>query len=250
MNWRDMGRWVGRWRFGRPDFCFCTLAIHAPYRQRARRLCADLAPAPVLVLTDEPADFADLPVRAVRHRPTGPMAEDYRMLFSTLRGGQGEPAYHDKRFAIQAVLQDFDTAFFLDADTRVASVPELAAFPPGLAVTTTVLKTVAEHLELVGTWRAPAFEDLARELTGGTEVLRRARWCQESCVAVTKDGREERFFSAWGRAAEFMQGRKVFSGEGGVIGLSAACAGWGVDYEAFAPLAALIRQEGGGPKSG
>jgi len=205
----------------------------------------------MLVLTDEPADFADLPVRTVRHEPTGPMARDYQERFQSLgRDRAGGAAYHDKRFALQAVLQDFDTAFFLDADTRIASVPRLAAFPPGLAVTTTVLKTVAEHLELVGTWRAPAFRDLACELTGDADVLKRARWCQESCFAVTKDGREERFFSAWGRAAEFMQGREVFSGEGGVIGLAAACAGWRVDYKAFAPVAALIRHEGGGPKGG
>ena len=30
-----------------------------------------------LILTDEPADFADLPVSAIPHAPTGPMAIDY-----------------------------------------------------------------------------------------------------------------------------------------------------------------------------
>jgi hypothetical protein len=33
---------------------------HSFYRERARLLCADLAPWPVIVLTDEPSDFADL----------------------------------------------------------------------------------------------------------------------------------------------------------------------------------------------
>ena len=56
--------------------CVCTLAIHAPYRRRARKLCA-AAKVPWVVLTDEPDDFADLPVRAIRHAPTGPMAVDY-----------------------------------------------------------------------------------------------------------------------------------------------------------------------------
>src|SRR5215217_8234297 len=57
--------------------CFCTLAIHAPYRRRARHLCGTATTVPWIVLTDEPEDFADLPVRAIRHTPTGPMAVDY-----------------------------------------------------------------------------------------------------------------------------------------------------------------------------
>ena len=233
-----------------PSLCFCTLAIHAPYRNRARLLCADLAPAPMLILTDEPADFADLPVRAIRHESTGPMARDYLERLRPTGNNQGAAAYHDKRFVLQAVLQDFDTAFFLDADTRLAVVPRIAACPAGVAVTTVVKKTVAEHLETVGTWRRPVFEDLARELTGGVDVLRAAMWCQEACFAVTKNGREKQFFSAWDRAVDFMQDREVFSGEGGVIGLAAACAGWTVDYEALLPFGALIQHEGGGPKAG
>ena len=39
--------------------CFCTLAIHAPYRQRARLLCADAPEVSWIVLTDEPEDFTD-----------------------------------------------------------------------------------------------------------------------------------------------------------------------------------------------
>ncbi len=43
--------------------CLCTLAIHAPYRRRARLLCAASPTVPWVVLTDEPDDFADLPIR-------------------------------------------------------------------------------------------------------------------------------------------------------------------------------------------
>ena len=67
-------------------------------------------------------------------------------------------------------------------------------------------------------------------------------------MAVTKDGREPAFFTAWERAARFLHARGVFSGEGGVIGLAAAYAGWTVDYDALAEIAAVIRHEGGGPK--
>ena len=229
--------------------CFCTLAIHAIYRERARLLCADLAPAPLLILTDEPSDFADLSVQAIRHVPTGPMAADYLARLPATGNNQGAAAYHDKRFAIQAALRDFDTAIFLDADSRFEGVPQFAAYLPGLAVTTVVCNSIAGHLETCGSWRRSAFEELAFDLMGNMDALRAAKWCHEACFAVTKDGNEHQFFSVWGRAAAALQERGVFSGEGGVIGLAAACAGWAVDYEVLAPLAALVRHEGGGPKN-
>jgi hypothetical protein len=249
MRWCNPAGWFGRGKTA-ADVCFCTLAIHAPYRARARSLCADLMRAPMLVLTDEPGDFSDLPVRTVRHSPTGPMAREYLERLPVTGNNRGAAAYHDKRFALQAALRDFGTAVYLDADTRIAGVPPVATYPSGLSVTTVVRRSVAEHLDACGTWRASAFRDLANELTGGLEVLRTARWCHEACFAVTKDGREDRFFSAWDKAAGFLQRREVFSGEGGVIGLAAACAGWSVNYEAIEPLAAVLKHEGGGPKGG
>lgn len=229
---------------------YCTLAIHAPYRRRARVLCADLADAPWVVFTDEPADFAGLAVRAVRHAPTGPMAVDYLARLPPTGEGRGAAAYHDKRFALHAALGDFETGIFLDADSRVAAPPRLAAFPPGLAVLPRVPETVAEHLERFGPWRRPIFAALARELLGDETALERAHWCYENCFAVTRDGgREARFFEAWGRAAAWLQEREVFSGEGGVLGLAAACAGWSLDYWALAGMAFVLRHEAGGPKA-
>lgn len=228
--------------------CFCTLAIHAPYRERARALCADLVPLPVVVLTDEPAAFAGLPVRAIRHAPTGPMAADYLARLGHTGQGRGAAAYHDKRFALRAALEGHETAIFLDADTRVGTLSGPGAFPAGIAVVPLVRRSVAEHLALCGAWRLPAFEDLARALTGGVGILHEARWCHETPLAVTGDGREERFFEAWGRAAGLLQSWGVFSGEGGVIGIASSCAGWTVDYDALAGVAAAIRHEGGGPK--
>ena len=111
---------------------FCTLAIHEPYRKRARVLCADAPTVPWIVLTDEPDDFADLPVRAIRHAPTGPMAVDYLERLPLTGGGNGAAAYHDKRFALLAALEDFDTAISMDADSRIASVPPLGLFPASL----------------------------------------------------------------------------------------------------------------------
>ena len=228
--------------------CFCTLAIHAPYRRRARLLCGDATTAPWLVLTDEPDDFAALSVRAIQHAPTGPMAVDYLARLSPTGEGRGAAAYHDKRFAILAALQHFDTTIYVDADSRIATLPRLGVFPPGLSVLPVVRKSISEHLDTCGSWRMPVFVELARHLTGDADILRTARWCHEALIAVTKDGRESSFFTAWSIAADFLQTRGVYSGEGGVIGLAAAYAGWSVDYDALAELAASIQHEGGGPK--
>jgi hypothetical protein len=228
--------------------CFCTLAIHAPYRRRAQLLCAGAMTVPWIVLTDEPDDFAALPVRTIKHAPTGPMAVDYLAHLSPTGQGRGAAAYHDKRFALQAALQDFDTAIYVDADSRINALPPLGSFPTGLAVLPVVQKSIAEHLETCGTWRMPVFVELARHLTGGADILLTAQWCHEALIAITKDERESRFFTAWSYAADFLQARGVYSGEGGVIGLAAAYAGWGVDYEAVNGLGALIEHEGGGPK--
>lgn len=205
-----------------------------------------------MVLTDAPDDFAGLPVRAIRHAPTGPMAADYLASLPPTGEGRGAAAYHDKRFALLAALENFDTAIYVDADSRVSAGGLLkpGTFPHGLSVLPVVQRSVAEHLETCGSWRLPFFVDLARHLTGGTtDILRAARWCHEALVAVTKDGRESRFFEAWGQAADFLQARGLYTGEGGVIGLAAARAGWNVDYEAIARLAASVQHEGGGPKS-
>jgi len=145
-------------------------------------------------------------------------------------------------------LEDFDTAIYVDADSRIAALPSPGVFPSGLAVLPIVQKSIAEHLDTCGSWRLPAFVELARHLTGDTEILHTAQWCHETLVAVTKDGRESRFFEAWSLAADYLQARGIYSGEGGVIGLAAAYAGGSVDYEALTRIAASIQHEGGGPK--
>jgi len=230
------------------SLCFCTLAIHPPYRQRARLLCSDAPNVPWIILTDEPSEFLDLPVRAIAHSPTGPMAVDYLSYLPATGGGRGAAAYHDKRFAMMAGLEDHDTVIYLDADSRITSVPEIGALPLGLAVLPVVRKSIAEHLEACGSWRMDFFVELARHLTGKTEILYSAPWCHETIIALTKDGRESEFFEAWSIGADFLQGRKMYSGEGGVIGLAAALAEWTVDFDSLSKLSTAIHHEGGGPK--
>ncbi|HKG61483.1 MAG TPA: hypothetical protein VKB05_17115 [Pyrinomonadaceae bacterium] len=202
-----------------------------------------------VVLTDEPGEFEGLKVRAIRHVPTGPMAIDFRTKLPPLGNGRGRPAYHDKRFALQAALEEFETAIFVDADTRARALPRLPDFPPGIAVVKEVNATIAEHLNRYGSHRRPAFEKLAIELTGDVEAIKSARWCSEALFAITKDGNQDKFFEAWERGAEFLQRQDLFSGEGGVIGLAAVCAGWTVDYSRLGRLAGAMRHEGGGPKA-
>src|SRR5258705_4130071 len=98
-------RLMNRLRAPTGSVCFCTLAIHAPYRQRARLLVADAPEVEWIVFTDEPDEFADLRVRAIRHQPTGPMAIDFLTRLSPMGNGRGRPAYHDKRFVLETVLE-------------------------------------------------------------------------------------------------------------------------------------------------
>jgi len=231
------------------NVCLCTLAIHKPYRQRARVLCNDAPNLSWVVLTDEPADFSDLPVRAIAHSPTGPMAVDYLSRISPTGENRGAAAYHDKRFALMGALEQHQTAIFLDADSRINCKPRLGEFPSGISVLPVVRRSIMAHLQIAGAWRLPAFVALAEHLTGSADILQEAHWCQESCIAITRDGREEKFFETWGRAAEFMQEREVFSGEGGCIGLAAAVAGWAVNYDAVTSFGATLQHEGGGPKN-
>jgi len=230
------------------NVCLCTLAIHEPYRQRARVLCNDAPNLAWVVLTDEPADFSDLPVRAIAHTPTGPMAVDYLSRISPTGENRGAAAYHDKRFALMGALEQHQTAIFLDADSRINCKPRLGTFPPGISVLPVVRRSIMAHLQIAGAWRLPSFVALAEHLTGSADILHDAHWCQESCIAITRDGREEKFFETWGCAAAFMQEREVFSGEGGCIGLAAAIAGWTVNYDAVTSFGATLQHEGGGPK--
>src|SRR6185295_20061413 len=143
-----------------------------------------------VILTDEPEEFRDLGVRAIKHVPTGPMAVDFVTKLSPMGNGKGRPAYHDKRFALQAALEEFETAIFVDADTRVGARPKIPNFRPGIAVVKEVDASIAEHLSRYGSQRRAVFEKLAVELTGDVKVINSARWCSEALFAITKDGNE------------------------------------------------------------
>jgi hypothetical protein len=229
--------------------CFCTLAVHPPYRRRAQMLLADVPALPWIVFTDEPNDFVDSSVRTIRYEPVGPMAIDFQTRLPPTGNGRGRPAYHDKRFVLQVALEEFETAIFIDADSRIKSLPRLPHFRPGIAVDKGLRTSIADHLSRWGQARKPGFEAFALELFGDKEVLHSAPWCSEYLFAITKDGNESRFFDAWARGAKLLHDRGIFTGEGGVIGLAAVYAGWTVDYRKLTRLVAATEHEGGGPKA-
>jgi hypothetical protein len=183
--------------------CFCTLAIHAPYRERARLLCSGAATVPWVVLTDKPGDFADLPVRAIWHAPTGPMAVDYLARLPPTGDGRGAAAYHDKRFAIFLALQGYDTAIYVDADTRIHDLPSFGVFPAGLSVLPIVTKSVAEHLDAPRCHKGRKRISLLRNLvaccrisTGPRRLFRRRRrdrTCCRDCRMVGRFRYDARF---------------------------------------------------------
>lgn len=175
------------------------------------------------------------------------MAADYVRLLRPTGNGQGAAAYHDKRFALMAALESCETAIYVDADSRIASLPGLPRFRPGISVLPVVQNSVAGHLSTCGKWRSPIFEELASHL-GDRRLFARARWCHEALISVTRDGKETRFFDAWAAGADFLQSRGVYSGEGGVIGLAAAAVGWKVNFKVLRKLGGAVHHEGGGPK--
>ena len=187
----------------------------------------------MVVLTDEPADFADLPVRAIRHAPTGPMAVDYLQRLAPTGNSRGAAAYHDKRFAIRAALET-STPRSSSMPTRASTpLPPVGAFPPGLAVLPVVRSSIAEHLETCGPWRLPAFAELARELMGDPDALRRGALVPRDVLRRDQGWTRSAVLRRLGAWRRFHAAPGVYSGEGGVMGLAALCAGWTADYDAL-----------------
>ena len=164
------------------DFCFATLALGKPYRERAKLLARDLetfAPGKSLVVaTDGPQDFDGLPnVRTHPHRQTG--------LFRCL---------NDKRFALSAALdRHAAAAIFVDADTRIQeALPKDVEF--NSPITTIYTPNLAEQAEK---WLLPrdrsAVLDAARRFGldhWGDETV----W--DNLFAVSRDARARTGLSA------------------------------------------------------
>jgi len=163
---------------------------------------------PWFVLTDDPDDFSDLPVRAIPARPDGSDGRDYLALLPPTGEGAGPPPITTKGSRSSPRSK---TSIPLSTWMQTRASPNFRGSTPSHPVSPCCpswRRSVAEHLDTCGSWRLPAFEALARHLTGDIEILKTARWCHETCIAITKDGRESRFFAAWTQAADFLQAVK------------------------------------------
>ena len=151
--------------------CFCTLAIHAPYRRRARLLCARRGPR-ALGRADRRAGRLRRPAGS-RHPPRPDRPHGHRLPAASRAtgNGRGAAAYHDKRFALRAALQDFDTAIFVDADSRVGALPPLGVFPPAWPSSRSCAGASPTIWRPAGRGAFPRSSELARDLTGDTGVL-------------------------------------------------------------------------------
>jgi hypothetical protein len=198
------------------QFCFCTLAVGHRYRRHARMLADDIqqyAPHKLLiVLTDQPTDFQDcLHVIAIKH---------------TLQSVKG---YHDKRCVIEQSLERFDACLFLDSDVRILGpVPTSIDWLPGITARTgcSILKHNSgdrPRKELA------VIEQAAHKLAIN---LDQTQWFHEFMFAVKKQaGAETDFLTLWQTISYFFELQGVYDGEGNVMGLAAAKAGFPIQFD-------------------
>jgi hypothetical protein len=189
--------------------CFCTLALGRRYRLFARRLSESMqlhVPGlPLLVLSDGPADFADLAnVIARKHVQRGMLS-----------------CYHDKRFVLLEALSRYDAAVMVDADVLVTAPP---SFPPdwrpGL---TGKSRPLIAHALKSAAGSIPLIRQVARKW-----AVRPAecRFVSEPVFVLTRDsGREGEFLRVWGGLARDFELRGFATGEGISMGLAAAKVG-------------------------
>ena len=217
-------------------------ARHSRALSRAARACSapTSPPAPWVVLTDEPADFADLPVR-----PSAmPRPARWR---STTCSGSRQPATaaapppittSDSRCRPRSRTS---TPRSSSMPTRASdALPPLAVFPSGPGRPP---RRAQEHRRPPGDVRPLAPARLRR--AGPRSHRRRGRPAQRrrgaTRPATPSPGTATKVASSrrGSARAELMQRQGVYSGEGGVMGLAAAYAGWTIDYEALATLVAV-----------
>lgn len=195
------------------DFCFCTLALGAPYREMAKQLANNLnvysAGSPFYIYTDKPSDFKEYQnVIAFKHKQVGI-----------------QHCYNDRRLLMERVLLDFPTAIHIDADTNILGIlPSEIDFPPGI---TGINKDILNHIKKNSPQNLKIIEKLALKLN---IPLEKAKWIGESLYMITKDnGKEKEFFKTWQLLATYMELNGIHGGDGNLMGLAAAKSGLNVN---------------------
>ena len=193
--------------------CFCTLALSSRYQKMAKELAKDLekySPETTIVIgTDNPIYFSDCDnVSAFKLSQKG--------IFN---------CYNDKRFCLEKALENFESAIFIDADTRIVQpVPNDLEFCPGITGT---CKNLIKHLEKYRSQKINIIKKLASKL----EInIKDVDWIGDSLFVVTRDqGKEKEFFQMWALIASYLELKGMHSGQGRVMGLAATKIGWKVE---------------------
>lgn len=197
------------------SYCFCTLAVGKRYRQHARMLAADLqtyaSDKLIIVLSDKPHEFADLPnVKVFKHH---------------LRSTKG---YHDKRFVLAQALALFESCIFVDADVRILGpVPEDIPFAPGI-VARYGCGIIKHNTELKIREAFAPIQVVANTLNLNLPAV---SWMHECMfLASRQQGKEQQFFQLWQSMAYYFENLGIYNGEGNIIGLAAAKSGFNLDF--------------------
>ncbi len=201
------------------DFCFCTLALGAKYRNLTKQLASNLEThspgAALVILTDEPSDFnSNNNILAYKYRQQGILM-----------------CFHDRRLVIEKALTQFRTAIHIDADTKIVdNIPDIDWFPGIIGRTENLL----QHIENFSPERLKAIKNIASKL----EIpLENANYVGESLYMVGKDeGREKEFVKYWGLIGRYLELQGIHGGDGNAIGLAAAKVGWTVKSDGWLKL--------------
>ncbi|MBE9205928.1 hypothetical protein IQ244_05255 [Nostoc sp. LEGE 06077] len=192
------------------DFCFCTLAFQAKYRNLAKELAETLekysSGTTLVIGTDQPEAFQNSPnVFAFKLHQTG-------ILY----------CYHDKRFVIQEALKHFPTAIQIDADTKiVGDVSQEIPQTEGLAAGH--IEDIVEHVQKYNPERLIYLRKIAAKLDLSLDNV---SYVGESLFAVTAHSKKsEAFIKYWDAIARYLEIHGIHSGEGNAIGMAAAKAG-------------------------
>lgn len=237
-------------------YCFCTIAYGEEYVILAKRLAKDVKrycyQVPFIVFTDKKDYFTDISQVKVF---------DYRPHFSN--------CVYDKILAVRKCLTIYDSAIYIDADSRIyKEVNTEKKLPQGIAALTCY--SLTEHFKGLITKRMRKFSTAHDEISSMSHfnpikylrIMRRknyhykslsklnSRWnrvqslanklklnlenvkfIHEIMFAVTKQkGREKEFFKQYDRIAAYLQLYGFLDSEGTAIGLAAEKAGLNISW--------------------
>lgn len=195
------------------NFCFCTLALGDKYRLMVKQLALDLekfSPDTLLIVgTDKISDFKNCSnVSAFKQHQTGVLK-----------------CYSDKRFVIEKALEKFDSAIFIDADTRIVrNIPNSLKYYPGITATH---RNLIQHINKYGNRNLEIFQELAAKLNVKMED---SKWIGDSLFIVTKDnGKEKEFLRTWGLISKYLELKGIHSGVGRMMGLACQKVGFNIE---------------------